>query len=136
MTDSEFLIEFEQCYIPIPQWKHQDHIRMAWSYLKSESVYEIALQKMRVGIQRLNLSHGNSTGYHETVTCLFAIYIYRAIVKAPPNQTFKEFIDVNSWLFDGKNPFRKRHYSDSLWSSKQARKQFVSPDLEPLPGTP
>jgi hypothetical protein len=133
LTDEEFIQSFETCKISKEGWKHKDHLRMAWFYLKQGRTYESALQKIRSGIQKLNLSHGNPTGYHETVTPIFAIYIYRKLCAAPVDQTFEEFYAANPWLYDGANPFRKRHYSDGLWRSPEARAQFVEPDLEPLP---
>lgn len=107
---------------------------MAWLYLRVHP-YESALEKIRHGIQKLNLSFGNKTGYHDTVTCLFALYISNAMKSTSAGaETFDDFFEKNSWLRDGKNPFRKRHYSDELWNSPEASDKFVPPDLEPLPG--
>jgi uncharacterized membrane protein len=132
-ADNQFIETFERCGIPKDQWTHKAHIRMAWYYLKQESNHDAAVGKIREGIKRLNLSHGNLTGYHETVTQLFALYISTAIKQASPSQGFEEFFAAHPWLYDGKNPFRKRHYSDELWKSEEARHQFVRPDLAPLP---
>jgi len=133
MTDEEFLRAFEDCTISKNQWKHKDHLRMAWLYLKAEQNFESALQKIRIGIQRLNLSHGNDHGYHETVTQVFAIYILDTILNSDPKETFDDFSTANPWLYDGINPFRKRHYSDALWKSEEARHGFVSADILELP---
>ena len=132
LTDEEFIVAFETCRITKEQWKHKDHIRMAWLYLQNEAIYETALKKIRIGIQNLNRSHG-SDGYHETVTHIFAIYIHRAMQQNPSISKFDNFYAANSMLYDGANPFRKRHYSDGLWKSEQAKAKFVAPDLEPLP---
>lgn len=132
-NDEDFITSFETCRITKEEWTHKAHIRMAWFYLKKEQSFGIALEKMRRGIQRLNISHGNLTGYHETVTQVFALYIDDAISKANKEQDFEEFYYENPWLYDGANPFRKRHYSDELWRSDKARQEFVVPDLLSLP---
>ena len=71
MTDDEFLTKFEQRTLTRGQWTHAAHVRMAWLYL-SRVPFPTALQNARSGISKYNRSLGNTTGYLDTVTIVFA----------------------------------------------------------------
>ncbi|MGZ3697496.1 MAG: RluA family pseudouridine synthase [Bdellovibrionota bacterium] len=123
--DAEFLADFEACRTPKSVWTHSAHIRLAWLQRGPG-----ALDKIRSGIQRYNLSLGNKTGYHETITCAYA-----AIVHARPAQSdWFSFARENLDLFDRENPTTLRYYSRERLMSDEARARFVPPDLQPLPG--
>jgi hypothetical protein len=134
MTDEEFIVSFESCTLPKEQWRHREHVRMAWIYLKTYSFSE-ALERARVGIQRYNHCTGVARGYRETETCFFMRYIASRISESGAG-SFEEFCCSAPELFDGANAPRKRFYSDELWRSPGTWDSFVEPDLQPLPCVP
>ncbi len=132
MTDSEFIAAFEGCTFPKEQWTHAAHIRMAWFYLLHHPA-EQALEKIRTGIQRYNASHGG-TGYHESVTCVYARLIGHRIASAPESAvTWERFQAAWPELFDRQSPPPLRYYRKETIASEEARRRFVEPDLQPLP---
>ncbi len=34
MTDAEFVAAFESCALPAQAFRHRDHVRLAWLYLR------------------------------------------------------------------------------------------------------
>jgi hypothetical protein len=130
VTDDEFLQAFEGCTLPKPAWTHQAHVRMAWLYLRQGS-FEQVLPLVRKRIRRYNATFQQEPAYHETITRVFLHLIdYR--VRERPAQTFSEFSEQHLDLFQGVIILLKHYRKETLFS-QQAREQFVSPDLEPLP---
>jgi hypothetical protein len=74
MTDDEFLAAFEACRLPRDHWTHEAHVRMAWLYLREMRLEEV-IATVRGGIRRYNASHGNTEGYHETITVAYLVLI-------------------------------------------------------------
>lgn len=88
---------------------------------------------MRVGIIRLNASHGlvetAARGYHETITRGWLVLV-RALTKEHSVPTSAAFVDAGrAWLA---KETLLRHYSRERITSVEARARFVEPGIEPL----
>jgi hypothetical protein len=146
MTDSEFLTAFEECTLAREDWTHEAHVRMAWLYLTKLGA-EIVLDRVRGGIKKLNATFARQrsplcraanpkdarglTGYHETITAAFVAVIASRITAG---EDFAAFRDHNPDLFDRKFPTLLKHYRPERLYSPTAKKEFIEPDLIPLPG--
>ncbi len=125
MNDQEFLYAFEHGHVhPFP---HRDHIRMAWLYLRARDE-NIALHKIRHGIQHLAAALGTSTKYHETITLFWAKAVQVAMT--PDVSDFAQFEAQRPELFDSR--YINQFYSKELLWSEKARREWVEPDLQPL----
>jgi hypothetical protein len=145
MNDAEFLTAFEACHLGRKDWTHAAHVRLAWLYL-TRLPLPAARDRVRGGIQKLNAEFrrrdmlgcitrpagpdGKLTGYHETVTVAFVTLIASRL---RPGEDFCAFRERNPDLFDRGLPALLRHYSRECLFSAEAQRQFVGPDLEPLP---
>jgi hypothetical protein len=58
--------DFEGCTLPKAEWTHPEHLTVALWYLRHYPREE-ASGRIREGIRRFNLSHGNTSGYHGTI---------------------------------------------------------------------
>src|SRR6476620_649057 len=74
VTESEldaFASAFQSCAIPKSEWTHQAHLKVGTWHVRRFGKDE-ALERLRIGIRRLNDSHGvpnsDTRGYHETIT--------------------------------------------------------------------
>lgn len=130
MTDDEFLLAFETCAVARPEWTHEAHVRMARLYL-TRLPFPEALDRVRRGIQKLNAKIGSPDGYHETITVAFVRIIADRII---PGEDYRAFRDRNLDLFDRTLPALLRYYTKDRLGSTEARKTFIAPDGEPLPG--
>jgi hypothetical protein len=129
MTDDEFLAAFETCVLPKAEWTHVAHVRMAWLYVARLS-FETALDRIRSGIRRYNASVG-SDGYHDTITIALTLLI-RARLET--GEGFATFAARNPDLFENRTGLLGRHYDPATLASAEARRRFVLPDRDPLPG--
>lgn len=130
MTDDDFLTAFEAVTFTRPEWTHEAHVRMARLYLL-RFPFADAVQKVRLGIQKLNGVIGSPDGYHDTITVAFVRVIADRLREPTEYEAFR---DRNPDLFDRTLPTLLRYYSKEHLYTPEARRGFVEPDLAPLPG--
>lgn len=135
MTDDEFLRAFEECSLTKDQqWTHYGHLRMAYCHLKRYP-YGEALDRVRRGIRALNARLGTPErldhGYHETLTVAWmrliqatmrghgALDCAEAFFKKQPHLAHSSVVGL--------------FYSDDRLWTWEAKREFVEPDLLPLP---
>ncbi len=133
MDDAALWDAFTTSTLPEKDWTHRGHLRVAWMYSGRHALDE-AHVLMRVGIIRLNASHGlvetAARGYHETITRVWLVLV-RALMREHLVPTSGAFVDAGGeWL--GREALL-RHYSRERITSVASRARFVDPDLEPLP---
>jgi len=59
VTDHELVNTWESLNLPIENWTHRSHVRVAFTYLQRHAFAE-ALAKMRAGIKAYNAANGIS----------------------------------------------------------------------------
>jgi hypothetical protein len=108
---------------------HREHLMLAWSYLRSTDP-ETSELWMRSAIRHLAAVHGTPDKYHETLTLAWTRLV-AAHLDSCDRPTFAEFMSENPALLDAGLP--ERHFSPTtLWGAR-ARREWVEPDLSPLP---
>jgi hypothetical protein len=128
MNDAQFLQGFEQAHLPA--FKHYEHIRMAWLYLRRDD-WEEGYQHIQKGLKHLSDKHGQSQKYHETITRFWALLVYHCIQAKPELEDFDSFIRAYPFLVDKTSI--SRHYSDERLFSAESRASWLEPDLLPMP---
>jgi hypothetical protein len=131
LDDRTFLAAFEACAIPNHAFRHREHVRMAWLYLRRDGA-EQGEQKVVDGIQRFAAAHGATQLYNDTLTRFWARLIQHHIDLDASLADFNAFITRYPRLLDSGLAFR--HYSRDLLFSEPARRQWLDPDLRPFPG--
>jgi hypothetical protein len=135
--DQDLLRQFESCSLPFEQWTHRAHVRVGYLYL-CEHPFEVALNLMRRGVQRYNAANnvpeGPTSGYNETTTHAFLHLI--AAVRVAYGQTHlaegsEAFCDTHPQLLT--RHALRLFYSPERRMDPRAKKEFVEPDLAPLP---
>ena len=130
LEDNFFVNEFEGCRFPNDQFRHADHIRLAWIYLRRYA-YEVAEERMRNSIQTFARSLGAEHKYHETITILWMRLVNTAVQLTSRINSFPDFINAHAWLLNKETIFE--FYSRDLVMSDIARSVWVEPDLKPIP---
>ncbi|HKP34853.1 MAG TPA: hypothetical protein VJT70_08770 [Sphingomicrobium sp.] len=122
--------------LPRPEWTHEAHFA-ATTYLLLRHP-EIDLDRELPGLIRAyNESVGgvnsDTEGYHETITRVFLHGVRRFLSGANPASPIHEL--VNELLLSpmGRRDWPLRFYSHDRLLSVEARREFVPPDLAPLP---
>jgi drug/metabolite transporter (DMT)-like permease len=133
-VDERLLSAFEAGTLHKEDWHHEAHLRIGYLYVRRFG-FPTALDRMRRGIQSLNAAHGTAeaatSGYHETTTQAFMTMIAHAAGKSRATLNSQLFCRAHPELCDKRALLA--HYSLATLSSRGARREFVPPDLLPLP---
>lgn len=131
MPDDVFLRAIEKAKLPNGEFRHFDHIRLAWLFL--ESADEIsAAQRMRTTLLSFAAKHhGDIAKYHETITRAFMRLVASSRDAIGTDHSFDEFITRFPQLLN--KDALESYYSKQTLMSPEARAAFVPPDLQPLP---
>ena len=131
--DQEFKLQVEACELPVSEFDHRAHIRLAYVYLV-EGGAELAVQRMRKALTAL-LKHAGvdpSQKYHETLTEAWILAVHHSMKNTDNSESADGFIEKNTVMLDSK--IMMTHYSAEVLFSEQARQSFVEPNLDPIPG--
>ena len=132
--DTDLWDRFHAATLPVTEWLHEAHLRVAWMYLRGHSLDDAHIL-MRVGIIRLNASHGlvetPARGYHETMTRVWLRLVAAAMRSAPEHAASRPFLEAHAASLAKDAPLR--HYTRERLFSATARARFVEPDVLELP---
>ena len=135
MDDDAFLARFEALSIPLEEWNHRAHLRVAWTYLRRLGLL-LAIERMRAGIPKFNAAKGIvdalDRGYHDTLTVAW-LRIVDAMMKAHgPEADATTFLDKHTQMHS--KVLLRLYYTRDRIMTAEAKSRFVEPDLAPLPG--
>lgn len=117
------------------EFDHRAHVRLAYVYLVTEPTPADAHLAMRRAIQGFLAHHGvEPTKYHETITRAWVMAVRHFMGDTDRAESADDFITQNPRLLD--SGIMLSHYSAGVLFSDEARRAFVDPDLEPIPGIP
>src|ERR1043165_6040816 len=114
VDDREFVAAFEDCTLPPELFPHRAHVRLAWLYLREESLLRV-LPRYTEGIKRYAASLGASAKYHETITWAFLFLIHE---RMQDEETFEAFAARNADLFE---PILRQYYRPETLGSDRAQ---------------
>jgi hypothetical protein len=134
MDDEAFLREFEAAALPMDQWHHRDHIRVAYLYLSRYPLEEV-IGKVRSGIKALNAAlkvpEALDRGYHETMTLAWIHLVHCTLSEFGPAENADAFMDKHAQLLSKRALLF--FYSRDHIMSAEAKARFIEPDLTALP---
>lgn len=132
--DEHFLAEFQARRWPLERWHHRDHVKLAYLYLMRYGLDGASLRFPR-DIRAHNAVHHIperiDSGYHETMTQAWLRLVYLALCEYGPAATADEFTDQHPELLEKK--MLRLFYSRERFMCEQAKREFIEPDLAPLP---
>lgn len=127
MTDGELIRSFEAAEVPPGGFPHREHVRVAWSYLRSHP-WLAALEHFRTGLQRLTAAQGAAERYHETITTAYVLLINERLDESGRHLTWEEFAARHRDLLARQPSILDRYYRQETLLSARARRLFVMPD--------
>lgn len=125
LGDEEFLEAFHSCRLRTSEFRHADHLRLAWLHLAREP-FETALDRVRSGIQAFAKHYNLSGLYHETITTA-----WMHLLATHKESSFNEFLTVNESRLS--SDLLHRFWTPETLASKEARNHWVPPDRQELP---
>jgi len=134
MLSEDALIEqFEACTLPPSAFPHREHVRLAWAYLRRESLAS-AIAKFCDGLKAFAASIGKAGLYHETVSWAFMLIIQDRIARAADGEAreWEAFAAANEDLLRNGRQLLERYYLPVTLDSPLARASFIWPDRASL----
>lgn len=133
-SDESFLQQFEAGLWPLEQWHHEQHIKLAYLYLRRYP-FDTALARIREKIKAHNLARnipdGPTSGYHETMTHAWLHLVHVTLCEYCAADTADAFYEQSPQLSQKK--ILRLFYSREVFMSPKAKTEFLEPDLAPLP---
>lgn len=135
LSEIEILVEkFENKSLPKDDWTHDAHLTVGAWYVLNYPI-EKAIEMIRNNIKSYNESIGGknteTSGYHETITLFYMFEMDTFFnFKTFDNLQTAFQLFYNCEITIKEYPFR--FYSSTLLSSKNARMNWIEPDLKLL----
>ena len=130
-----FVRDWRRGDLPKNAWTHAAHVAVT-GYYAFDHAPEATFEAMKRGILHFNTStggvNGPDSGYHETLTQFWSKTIARSIHDA----NLDSRLDAATYavrLFGEDRDLPGLYYSFDVVRDRNARKEWVSPDQEPLP---
>jgi hypothetical protein len=130
MSDDAFVNAFERCELPNEVFRHREHVRLTFIYLRRHGFAE-ARTRISEAIRKYALHNGAPQKYHETITCAWLRIVQEAAACVPESARFADMLEAFPHLLSKSTLLE--YYSSELLGSDGARVSFVEPDLRPLP---
>jgi hypothetical protein len=127
MNDGEFVAAFEACAIAKAEFHHDDHVRLAWIYLR-QNRFIVAIERFTTSLQRFAAHHGVPGLYHETITWAYLVLIHERIERGGGGGGWESFRTKNTDLLDTRPSILERYYAPETLRSDIARRIFMLPD--------
>lgn len=133
-ADRDFAIRLESLEWSPADFSHELHVRLAYVYL-SRASQEEAVQAMRTWTFRYLAHHDiDPSKYNETLTRAWMLAVRHFMVRTPGSRSSEDFVAQNPQILDSR--IMMTHYTKDLLWSEAARRDFVEPDLDPIPRYP
>lgn len=116
---------FESQAIDPAQFRHREHLYVAWCYLR-ELPLEEALARYVRHLRQLASALGVPGKFHATMTWGYVVLLHAAM-EAAPDATFDELLARNPALADHRSGALHAFYDRDQLASDEARRRFVLP---------
>jgi hypothetical protein len=127
VTDLQFLERFENQTLSEAEFRHPDHVRLAWLYLRRLPLPE-AISLFSSGLKKFATRFGKPDRYHETITLAYLLLINERIVRGPASNAWTDFAAHNADLFRWKGGVLDSYYRRENLTSDLARRVFIFPE--------
>ena len=132
MSDQGLLRAFEDASLSPADFRHRDHIFVAWTYLQA-APFGAAGQRFCENLRRFAETHGKTTLFHETITWAYVALIHERMDgwanerMNEPAPDFDVFAAANPDIFDHASGPISRIYDKGTLASERARRIFLLP---------
>ena len=118
---------FEGGTLPKAEWTHQVHLKISIAVIRNYPRGE-ATFRVKDRIKAHNARHGNTTGYHETITLAWVDVVARFLAEHDHGQPLSLLADRLIETCGDKNHLLV-YYTAGILKSEVARRTLVPPDV-------
>jgi hypothetical protein len=127
MDDATLIRLFEAGEAPPEGFRHREHVRVAWWYLRQDSLAG-ALKRFSDRLQHFATAQGKPQLFHATITTAYMLLIDQRLVASGHGATWEEFAAQHPDLLTWKPSVLDLYYTPETLFSDHARQTFVMPD--------
>jgi len=130
-ADVSFSRLFDAGEIAASSFDHKAHLRLAYVHLATHGPDD-AVGTFRTSLQGfLSRNHIDPSKFHETLTQAWLQAVWYFMQRFGRTSSSDEFLAKSQVLHDSK--VMLTHYSRDVLFGEEARRQFVVPNLDPIP---
>jgi hypothetical protein len=126
VTDDALVALFESGQAPPEGFRHRDHVRVAWWYLRRYPLGE-ALSRFIAALRQFAATQGKPGLYHETITVAYVLLINERL-DIDRDLDWTTFAERHADLLTWRPSALDRYYRPETLDSDRARRTFVWPD--------
>ena len=120
--NADLIARFEACTLPPEEFRHEQHVYVAWSYLRTMPL--LAAAERFIGhLKQYAAALGKANLYHDTITWAYLLLVHERMRGGDPWSSFRE---ANPDLFSKDGLLR--YYRAETLKSDRARERFLFPD--------
>ena len=116
---------FEAATIDPSQFRHREHLYVAWCYLRALPLEDALARYVRY-LRELATALGAPGKFHATITWVYVVLLAAAIEQTP-DASFDELLALNPSLADHRSGAIYTFYDRDELASDEARRRFVLP---------
>lgn len=128
--DRGFLARFGALTLPKEEFRHTDHVHLAWILL-AEAPLLAALLRFRHLLKAFAVHHGVPGLYNETITCFYLLLIRERMEGMDAGHGWEEFRTANPELFGYPKALLDSYYPGGGAFSEAAKRAFLLPEPAP-----
>ena len=127
IRDEELLSRFEDASLPLSDFHHEEHLRVAFLYLLEYPLLNV-LGRFPAALQRYAAAHGKAGLYHQTISWAFLFIVQERMAAEGKTEGWEDFAARNLDLLAGKDAVLRKYYREETLDSPAARERFLMPD--------
>jgi hypothetical protein len=128
LDDAELVARFEALAIAPAEFRHTDHVRLAYAMLRGSDFGDAAV-RFRRALRRFAEAAGAPDKFHETLTWAYLAVIARRMAEDPAATTSHALVARHADLVDHRGGAVARSYDvAAITGSPLARAVFVLPE--------
>lgn len=127
LTDDELVARFEARTLAPDDYRHREHLRIAFAMLRGADLADAAV-RFRRAMQAYAAAVGATSKYHETLTWAYLVLVHQRMHQAADDSS-RGFLARHPELLDHRAGALARHYDvQAITASPLARRIFVLPE--------
>jgi hypothetical protein len=127
LDDAALVARFEAGTLPAADYRHREHLRVAFAMLVGADFGEAAL-RFRAALRRYVTQLGAAAKYHETLTWAYLALVHERMAGLAGPASSQDFLASHPELLDHRGGALARCYDvEALTRSPLARRVFVLP---------
>ena len=126
MEDEDLVRIFEAGEVPDGGFGHEQHVRVAWWYLRHHSLPD-AMARFIAGLKHFAKWRNKTNLYHETITVAYVLLINERLAESR-DLDWSAFARRHADLLQWRPSILEDYYRPETLASPRARAVFVMPD--------